>query len=40
MMTMSNLIGDDYISSQNKNIIYDHLQLEFCDDFFIFVINN
>jgi hypothetical protein len=39
MMTMSNIIYDDYVSSQHENIIYDEFQLEFCDDCFIFVIN-
>jgi hypothetical protein len=38
-MSMSNIIYDDYVSSQHENVIYDDFQLEFCDDYFIFVIN-
>jgi hypothetical protein len=38
-MTMSNIIYDDYVSSQHENVIYDDFQLEFFDDCFIFVIN-
>jgi hypothetical protein len=39
-MTMSNLIGDDYVSSQYENMIYDDFFLVFCNDIFIFVIND
>jgi hypothetical protein len=38
-MIMSNIIFDDYVSSQHENVIYDDLQLEICDDCFIFASN-
>jgi hypothetical protein len=38
-MTMSNIMYDDYVSSQHENVIYDDFPLELCDDCFIFIIN-
>jgi hypothetical protein len=37
-MMMSNIIYDDYVSSQHENVIYDDFKLEFCDNCFIFVL--